>query len=183
MTPSQQTISFTGITHKELVEAAYKWLVKNGSVGVVFKELKSCAIEIPDVIGFDSWQSVLIECKASRSDFFADKKKAHRSTFKGMGNWRFYCCPKGMIQVNELPPRWGLIYIDEAGKGRVEYDCRRKTIASPELAHLGPDFKTRIVRADENKFEVDQEEERRIMYSALRRLFLRGHMKEIYKMP
>lgn len=179
----QQTLGLKGMTHRELVESAYKWLVKNGSVGVVFKELKSCASEIPDVIGFDSWQSVLIECKASRSDFFADKKKGFRSKYKGMGNWRFYCCPTGMIQVNELPPRWGLIYVDEAGNARCQYDCRRKTIPSPELKHLGPDFKTRIVTADENKFEADKDEERRIMYTALRRLFLRGHMKEIYKMP
>lgn len=171
------------MTHRELVEAAYKWLVKNGGVGVAFKELRSIANEIPDVIGFDSWQSILIECKASRSDFFADRKKGHRSTYNGMGNWRFYCCPTGMIQVNELPPRWGLIYVDEAGKARMKYDCRKKVIPSPELAYLGEGFKTRVVTADENKFEANTEEERRIMYTALRRLFIRGRIPEIYKMP
>lgn len=168
------------MTHKKLVEAAYKWLVKNGGVGVAFKELKSCASEIPDVIGFDSWQSILIECKASRADFFADSKKAHRSTFKGMGNWRFYCCPTGMIKVNELPPGWGLIYVNETGMARIKYDCRRKTIPSPETAYLGEDFKTRIVTAEENRFDADTEEERRIMYTALRRLFIRGLVKHIY---
>jgi len=77
-------------THKKLVEIAYRWLLNNGGVGVAFKELKSSADEIPDVIGFDSWHSILIEVKVSRSDFLSDKKKSHRS--KGMGNWRFYCC-------------------------------------------------------------------------------------------
>src|SRR5688572_21445214 len=111
-------------THKQVVEIAYRWLVKNGSVGVVFKELKSYANEIPDVIGFSSWESILIEVKVSRSDFLCDKNKPHRT--KGMGNWRFYCCPKGMIRREELPAGWGLIYIDEAAKARMEYDCRVK---------------------------------------------------------
>lgn len=181
----QQTLSFTGMTHKELVEAAYRWVVDNGSVGVVFKELKSLASEIPDVIGFGSWESVLVECKASRSDFLADKKKSCRA--KGMGNWRFYCCPKGMIQEKELPPGWGLIYVQPDGKARCQYDCRVKHIKEQNPTEWQkkeyPHGYWRVIRADENKFEADTEEERKIMYTALRRLFLRGHMKQIYKMP
>lgn len=170
-------------THKELVFIAYKWAKNNASVGVVFRELYSIAGEIPDVIGFGAWHSVLIECKASRADFLKDKKKPHRTLFKGMGNWRFYCCPKGLIKVEELPAGWGLIYVDEVGKARIQYDCRIKRIPSPELKHLGPGYETRIVEATENKFQVDHGSERAIMYTALRRLSLRGRIDEIYKQP
>jgi hypothetical protein len=112
------------MTHSDIVNIAYKWLLKNGRIGFAFKELKSLSQEIPDVIGFDSWQSTLIECKISRSDFLSDQKKTHRK--KGMGNWRFYCCPKGLIKQKDLPPKWGLIYVDEKGRAQIEYDCRRK---------------------------------------------------------
>lgn len=158
-------------------------MVKNAGVGVVFKELKSVAGEIPDVIGFDSWQSVLIECKVSRSDFFSDKKKAHKQVSNGMGNWRYYACPKGMIKVSELPPKWGLIYVDEAGKARIEQDCRKKRvlISEPSAWDIENNVTHRIMRAEENRFEVAVDSERAIMYTALRRLFLRGYMKTIYE--
>jgi hypothetical protein len=170
-------------THKQIVEIAYKWLLKNGGVGVAFKELKSCADEIPDVIGFDSYQSILIECKVSRSDFLQDKNKPHRA--KGMGNWKYFCCPKGLIKKEELPDKWGLIYVDEQGKARIEYDCRKKKINEgwPQewMKKEYPEGYIRTVTADENKFEADTEEERRIMYTALRRLMLRGFMRHIYE--
>lgn len=173
-------------THAQLVEIAYKWLVKNGGVGFAFKELKSISSEIPDVIGFNSWQSILIECKASRADFLKDKKKKHRvNDAKGMGNWRFICCVKGLIKVSELPEKWGLIYVDECGKAKIEYDCRQKIIREPIHSEwqreMFPDgFYTRRDRAEENCFEVDTFSERNIMYTALRRLFIKGHMNCIY---
>lgn len=174
----------TVFTHKQIVDIAFKWIINNGSVGVAFKELHSLASEIPDVIGFGSWESVLIECKVSRSDFLKDKKKSHRT--KGMGNWRFYCCPKGMIKVNELPQGWGLIYVDDNGKARIEFDCRKKKINEgwPQewMKAEYPNGFERMIAATENKFMCDHEEERKIMYTALRRLFLRGRMEEIYTM-
>jgi hypothetical protein len=173
----------TSFSHRQVVEIAYKWLLKSGGVGFGFKELKSIDSEIPDVIGFDSWQSIMIEVKVSRSDFLADKKKAHRA--KGMGNWRFYCCPQGLIKVDELPEKWGLIYVNEKGKVRIEYDCRKKKIKEPCLSDWAkkeyPEgFFYRTVSADENRFDADMVAERRIMYTALRRLHLRNRIEEIY---
>src|ERR1700743_1391059 len=107
------------LTHSELVQIAYRWVLKNGSCGVAFKELVTLGSnEIPDVIGFGAWEhSVLIECKVSRSDFLADKHKSFRKEpHLGMGNQRFYCCPTGLIKVEELPEGWGLIYVNEKGK-------------------------------------------------------------------
>lgn len=155
------------MTHKELVEKAYRWILKNGGMTVAFKELYSMASEIPDVIGFNSWESTVIECKASRSDFLCDNKKSHRTN--GMGNWRFYCCPKGMIKKEELPEKWGLIYVDEKGKAKIEYDCRKKKVK-----------KECAITADENRFEADTMEERKMMFTVIRRLFIKGYVKHIY---
>lgn len=171
------------MTHKELVEIGYRWLLKNGGVGVAFKELKSIDAEIPDVIGFDSWQSILIEVKVSRSDFLSDKKKPHRA--KGMGNWRFYMCPKGMIKKEELPEKWGLIYVDENGKSKIEYDCRTKRIMEKCITEWDKEehpegFYYRTVLDEENRFDADLTAERRLMYTALRRLFIKGYVKYIY---
>lgn len=92
------------MTHKDLVEIGYKWLLKRGGCGVVFKELHSINHEIPDVIGFCSWHSKVLECKVSRNDFLKDKRKVHRE--KGMGDFRYYVCPEGLIKPIELPDKW-----------------------------------------------------------------------------
>jgi hypothetical protein len=174
------------MTHSDIVNIAYKWLLKNGRIGFAFKELKSLSQEIPDVIGFDSWQSTLIECKISRSDFLSDQKKTHRK--KGMGNWRFYCCPKGLIKQKDLPPKWGLIYVDEKGRAQIEYDCRRKKIyqkceSSWDWERNPEGFYYRTEKAEENWFEADMQEERKIFYTALRRLHLRRLIETIYEIP
>lgn len=65
-----------------------------------------------DAILFTSGASFMIETKISRSDFLADSKKAHRSDGCGVGNYRYYACPTGLIKPEELPEKWGLIYVN-----------------------------------------------------------------------
>lgn len=157
------------LTHKDLVESAYKWVLGK-SCGFAFKELKSFESECADVIGFGAWNhSILIECKVSRSDFHADKKKPFRANpEKGVGIYRFYCCPKDLLKTTDMPPKWGLIYVDEKGKARCIHNPYTKT---PE----GYGWK--------NGFEPNKDAERAYMYSALRRLHLRDRIKEIYSIP
>jgi hypothetical protein len=105
------------ITHRELVEKSEKWLRRNG-FPVTCNE-KTIAVtefrEQPDVLGFTSSTSVLLEIKVSRNDFLSDFKKVFRiDTEKGVGEWRFYVCPEGLICIDELPKGWGLIEL----KGR-----------------------------------------------------------------
>jgi hypothetical protein len=109
-----------GLTHTILVSKGVKWLRAQGgkqwSAPVVFGEMVASGNEIPDVIGFSSGGSCLIECKTSKSDFKRDKKKMFRSVPQmGMGKYRFYMCPTGLIEKNELPDGWGLIYVNEKG--------------------------------------------------------------------
>lgn len=101
------------MTHDELVERGARWLRSQGC-HMVLREF--CALtytgEIPDVLGWKNGQSVLIEAKASRSDFLADKHKPFRKDpALGIGQWRLYIAPPGMIKVEELPEGWGLLEV------------------------------------------------------------------------
>lgn len=157
------------MTHKDLVQLAYKWVLKNASCGIAFKEFVSSnnSGECPDVIGFGSYEhSVLIEVKVSRSDFIADRKKRFRKEPKlGMGRYRFMCVPKGLITKDELPDNWGLIVVCDKGKARLVYN--------PYNNKGGNIWK--------NGFkEYNLKAERGIMYSALRRLQYRGMLEHVH---
>jgi hypothetical protein len=98
-------------THKQLVRRAGIWLRNSIGCKVVMEELTSYTAngEIPDAIGWKNNQCIVIECKTSRSDFFADKKKIFRQfSDLGMGHWRFFLTPPNMISNNEIPQGWGL---------------------------------------------------------------------------
>ena len=99
--------------------------------------------EQPDVIAFNSWYSMLVECKVSRADFLRDfKKEFRKDPDRGMWTYRFYCCPKGLITIDELPDKWGLIYINEKGKARCVHNPYQKTLNSSNIYRNG--FKANV---------------------------------------
>lgn len=101
-------------THQQLVKRAVSWLRNHEHCRVVFAEVHSAAGEIADAIGWRSGFSILIECKASRSDFLADSKKfSRRFAGEGVGDMRYYMAPKGIITPDDLPEGWGLVEIDD----------------------------------------------------------------------
>lgn len=100
-------------SHSEGCHIAARFLHKNMNCGAVFIEPNpTMNSESPDAIGFrPNGCSILMEVKVSRSDFLSDRKKPHRiDPAKGMGDWRFYVCPEGVIKVEDLPAKWGLFY-------------------------------------------------------------------------
>ena len=150
------------ISHSELEKAGEKWFKKN-NVQVYFSELSSHTDggEIPDLIGWFSGYSILIECKASRSDFLADKKKRFRiNPGVGMGHWRLYLCPDGMISPEELPEGWGLLYFSRERRDLERVVC----------------WKNNILRETGNlkKHEPNHKNESRMLVSKLRRLKKEG---------
>lgn len=156
------------MTHAELIPIAFKWALKMGSCGVAFKELSTLSSECPDVIGFQGGcRTVLIEVKVSRSDFFADRKKSFRIyPERGMGTYRFYMCPAGLIRPDELPMNWGLIYVNDQGKA--------KCVVNPYCKSL-------LGNIWEGGFEKRNiEGEFGMMYSSLRRLHIKGYIESIY---
>lgn len=101
------------VTHAQLVERAARWL--RARCPVVITEMAGQSEE-PDAIGFKGGFSTLIECKASRSDFFAERRKSRRNgRMLGMGDMRYYMTPAGLVALEECPPGWGLLWINGRG--------------------------------------------------------------------
>ncbi|WP_323011500.1 adenylosuccinate synthase [Castellaniella sp.] len=117
------------MTHKDLCTLALKWLKRPNSAGgpgcaVAVSECRTgWAGEVPDAIGFRYTGhaprdgSVLVEVKVSRSDFLADAKKPHRIS-GGVGSWRYYMAPEGVLQLSDLPDGWGLLEVN--GRGHIK---------------------------------------------------------------
>lgn len=113
------------MNHDTLIARAERWLRNSATIPnsygtkpyivrcpVVLANLTSSACEVPDAIGwcFGGKVSILVECKVSRADFFADKKKPfRRRPQSGMGRYRYFFAPPKIVSVSDLPPLWGLI--------------------------------------------------------------------------
>jgi hypothetical protein len=151
--------------HDALVIKAETWLRSIGC-GIVFTELvvSTSTGEVPDAIGWKSGGrlSFLVECKTSRNDFLAERRKSfRRDPTRGMGDWRFYLTLAGVIRPDEVPAGWGLLYFTD---GRV-----RAIKGKPSGNVWGP-----------SPFAGCKRAEMAMMASALRRLHLRGVLPMIY---
>ncbi|EBI7171774.1 adenylosuccinate synthase [Salmonella enterica] len=111
------------MTHGELNDIARRWLLRAESARgpgckVAFNEVGAVGdTERADAWGYRwGWRggSVLVEVKVSRSDFLRDKHKPHRKS-GGMGDYRYYMCPEGIINISDLPDRWGLLWVNKRG--------------------------------------------------------------------
>lgn len=96
-------------THAELVKRAAKWLQKKHPI--VVTEMGSSGFEEPDAIGFRAGFSTLIECKTSRGDYYADRKKGPRR----MGDFKYFLTPKGLLTGLTITEGWGLLEV----RGRI----------------------------------------------------------------
>lgn len=147
------------MTHDELVDIGYMWVMKCCSFA--FKELKFMSLrgELPDVIGFNTCGSFVVEAKTSVSDFKADLNKGFRVKYpqNGMGDWRFYITPEGLLSIDELPENWGLIEVSRLTK-------------KPKVAH-NPMGKGNIY-SSWYRHPKNEASERLMLISALRRLEL-----------
>jgi hypothetical protein len=99
------------MTHSQLIRLAEQWLRTRYRCGIVLSEQTSASGETPDVIAWKgACRSVVVECKISRADFFADREKPFRKDpTLAMGCERFYLAPHGLIAAHELPVKWGLL--------------------------------------------------------------------------
>lgn len=118
------------LNHRDLCEIGQKFLKRSESAnghGCHFAIIEpSCYGENPDVFGVRHGVNnydigtVVLEAKVSRADFLRDKKKPHKiDPTKGMGKWRYYICPTNLIKPDDLPPKWGLIYVSEKGTCKI----------------------------------------------------------------
>lgn len=100
--------------------------------------MTSAASETPDCIGWNSFRSIMIECKASRADFRRDAHKPTRChPDLGMGNERYYMAPADMIKKEELPAGWGLLEVNPDGRVRMKKSAEwRKGAKEMEMTLL-----------------------------------------------
>ena len=157
MSKKKKTTKESKLTHKDVIKYSRNVLRRPGKLWtcpITFMELSTASYEIPDVIGFHSGGSGLIEAKVTRNDFLSDKRKFFRKNpDRGMGNWRFYACPTGLIKPEEIPEKWGLIYVSEKGRCTI--------IVKPE------------------RQESDIKQEHGFLYSIIRRIILYHSLPEI----
>ncbi len=116
------------MTHATLVQLGVRWLSRKSSV--VLYEAAATKAEIPDVIGWSGSSSILIECKSSRADFLRDAGKKSRTTKLGMAQRRYYLCPAGLIEPDEVPAKWGLLW---AAKNSVTVAKEAKRVREAQL--------------------------------------------------
>jgi hypothetical protein len=127
-----------------------------GSVGGSRRARRSNR-EVPDAIGWlSSGVSLLIECKATRADFLSDATKPSREKgsgndvgnakgstrsgravkpprkTEGLGAYRFYLTPSGLLAPGELPEGWGLLELwvstgasEQSASGSKRYAVKR----------------------------------------------------------
>jgi hypothetical protein len=133
--------------HNELCRQGKRWLEKTIGARLAISEIVCNSIwgEIPDVIGWKSGYSLLIECKTSRADFKADSKKIFRmNPDYGMGTFRLYLCPDETIKPDELPKGWGLLYYSPDRKSLKRVECFKGNIVSPSgnLSYFHSNFES-----------------------------------------
>ncbi len=148
-------------THSELVERAVWWLSRTKRCLVVAAEIGTLNQETPDAIGFTANVSYLVECKTSKADFLADGKKITRQRPKyGLGNYRYYMCPPGIIQEADLLEKWGLLWV---------YPQQIRIMREVDKWN-NPCLNESFING-----------ERRILYSLMRRAIIRGHAPKIWR--
>lgn len=106
---------------------ARNWLKKERRA-VVVSEIASGS-EQPDALGWRGTETTLIECKASRADFLADRKKFfRRNLWQGIGDFRYYLAPVGVVrETDALPEGFGLLEVNPVtGKIQKRIQARRQ---------------------------------------------------------
>ena len=116
------------MSHSDLIAACARWaLAHRYSVTAVAECQVKCTKEVPDLIGFKAnGQATMFEIKMSRADFKADGSKPFRKKEQtGMGLYRYYVTPCGLVQPEELPEGWGLLWIGEGGRCMLKATSKR----------------------------------------------------------
>lgn len=111
------------MSHAECVGFAAEYMHRHNNV--VLPEFFTHNAELPDVLAFDMRNSTVVEVKVSRGDFLKDAKKSFRiNPNSGMGDYRYYFCPKDLIKIEELPYGWGLLYVYPSGAVRMQIESK-----------------------------------------------------------
>lgn len=136
-------------THADLVQRAVKWLRSFHKCSHAYGEFVAAVQYIPDAIGWRNQFSILVECKRSRSDFFADRKKLiHHNPDAYPGEERWYLTPPGLVTADEVPEGW---YLAEADEKRVRVITHPPTLPQVDRSAWPPDWRARYPEPDPHR--------------------------------
>jgi len=114
----------TDNVHKALIPPGVRWLRSvHPDVCRVITEVPTRRGERPDIWAIERARCVVsyvIEVKVSVPDFNADRTKTWRRDGNGMGNYRWYLTPRGLLDDRCLPDGWGLIEVNAKGEAYEE---------------------------------------------------------------
>lgn len=153
------------VSHAALVSRAVQFLRTAKRCSVVLSEMQCNWFESPDAIGFTKNHSVLIECKVSRNDFSRDARKACRRPGIGMGYYRFYLTPAGLVRPYEVD-------------GWITGEADRSSLSKSGSTGWGllwwnPQNDKISLQRPSSRFDVNQKAENIFLVSALQRVQLR----------
>lgn len=154
--------------HEALCAKGVTWLKRNGFSVAAMNVWAYASRERVDCIGYRHQCSVLIEVKVSKNDFFADNKKPERIS-GGVGTYRFYLAPAGMINISELPPKWGLL----------EFSGRCVKMVHGPTGNLWPAFENSSGIWQQFSHESDIISERALLFSIARQAMISQTGKNI----
>lgn len=130
--------------HKELKKYGMFYL-KDKVIDIVAKEVKFRNIRcIADVVGVNLKRKEVrvIEVKVTREDYFRDTKLFDEKTsYFNHAHYSYLLTPKNLIQVNELPDGYGLLWLNENN----EIEVVKKPIKNKEK--LKTRFETTLKRS------------------------------------
>ena len=107
------------VMHKQLKKQALFYL-KDKVVDIVANEVKFRNIGcVADAVGINLKRKEIriVEAKATREDFFRDKKLFEEKTsYAFHGHYAYIICPSELIRATEVPKNYGLLWLNEQGE-------------------------------------------------------------------
>jgi hypothetical protein len=159
--------------HDALVKRAAYWLKKARHCHIILTEAGgtdegSGKIERADAIGWlRPGLSFLVECKTSVADFRADSKKPHRQK-GGMGVYRYFLAPTGVLEKVEIPEGWGVL------RPWGKHSCR-VIQGSSKFVEAAGDLEEKVLFWTLSKNRVELEYLRRAMTRVARKISCSDH--------
>ncbi len=145
------------MTHDQLVERAVRWLLGTRRCAIALRECGGYHFychDQPDAIGWlSNSESVVVECKTSVSDCYADRRKTAEQKGERCGVWRYVMTDCPDITIARLIPGWGLLRLSGDRVRRDRESDRFAAFQQGEIALLASELR-RCRRVYTGKKEV-----------------------------
>ena len=111
----------SNLRHEELLKTAAKFIKNKGLAHFGKSPYVVCnyndAMEPIDVFGFGGSCTQVIKVITTHMELNLDLERAYRKCPKyGVGEFRSYLCPNGLLNKEDIPKNWGLLWCDNKGK-------------------------------------------------------------------